>query len=270
MDLVLVAALALALGILLGYGAGAVRTLRLEDRRRAAANAGSAIARIFPEAPPTRTPADILAGRIRITLGSVNHVLPVLPRRAARAWLESLDERFRSTAELIEAQDVDGALRALMAHTDAMYDLLVSYAAGGGVELPVRDSEFDMATDTEILRATLEVWSALHPLAVGLVSAETSPTPGSSPASMTSSPESSGGEPATLTTSSPTSSSSLTSMPPLSVARPMPLTSSTSPSKRPASDTSSRATSASTAGGRRVRVPTASSMASPAPRSSRP
>jgi hypothetical protein len=86
----------------------------------------------------------------------------------ARQWLGTLDGSFAAVATLIEAKDVPEALRALAAHTDTLYDLLADYAALVGVDLPVRDSELDFASEPEILRATVEVWAALNPLAVGL------------------------------------------------------------------------------------------------------
>jgi hypothetical protein len=270
MDLVLVAVLALALGILLGFGAGTVRALRLEAVRRKAAGASGVLAQVWGESAPTRSAADVWAGRIRITLGAIEYVLPVAPKRVAREWLASLDEGFAATAALIEAKDVPDALRALAAHTDTLHDMLIDYAARVGVTLPARDSELDFASDPEILRATVEVWAALHPLAVALATSEpTSPTNGASAASMTSSPSPTAGVATTSTTSSPTSSSSPTSTPPRSGSRSAAGASSRAGSKRSASATSSPATTSSTPAGARPRA-AESSAGSPAPRSSRP
>jgi hypothetical protein len=182
MELAIVAVLALSLGFLLGVGVGAVRALRVEARRRQAAGASGVLAQLWGDGPPTRSPSDVWAGRIRITLGGVEYVLPVAPRQVARQWLATLDGSFAAVATLIDAKDVPEALRALAAHTDTLYDLLVDYAAVVGVDLPVRDSEFDFASEPEILRATVEVWAALNPLAVGLAPSETSPTIGPSAA----------------------------------------------------------------------------------------
>jgi hypothetical protein len=272
MELAIVAALALTLGLVLGFGAGAVRALRVEARRRAAAGASGVLAQVWGEGAPTRSPADVWAGRIRIVLGGVEYILPVAPRKVARDWLTSLDGSFAATAALIEAKDVPDALRALAGHTDTLYDLLADYAARVGVTLPVRDSELDFASDPEILRATVEVWAALHPLAVALATSEpTSPTSGPSAASTTSSPASSDGVATTSTTSSPTSSSSPTSTPPRSASKRSSAPSSTAGSKPSAPARSSRTTTSSTASGAPVpgRAP-GSSAASPAPLSSRP
>jgi hypothetical protein len=147
MDLAIVAALALTLGLVLGFGAGAVRALRVEARRRAAAGASGVLAQVWGEGAPTRSPADVWAGRIRIVLGGVEYILPVAPRKVARDWLDVARRQLRATAALIEAKDVPDALRALAGHTDTLYDLLADYASRVGVTLPVRDSELDFASD---------------------------------------------------------------------------------------------------------------------------
>lgn len=272
MDVAIVAALALTLGLVLGYGAGVVRALRAEGRRRAAAGASGVLAQVWSDGAPTRNAADIWAGRIRITLGGAEHVLPVAPRKLAREWLGSLDARFATTAALLEAKDVPDALRVLAAHTDSLYDLLAEYAAAVGVTLPVRDSELDFASDPEILRATVEVWAALHPLAVALATSETSltTTRGLSAASTTSSPTPTAGDATTSTASSQTSSSSATSTPRKRASRPGTAASSRAGSKPSASAPSSLVTRSSTASGGRARAPEAGSADSPAPRSSRP
>jgi hypothetical protein len=270
MDYVLVAALALSLGLVLGFGAGAVRALRIEARRRAAAGASGVLAQVWGEGAPRRSPADVWAGRIRIVLGGIEYILPVAPRKVAREWLASLDGSFAATAALIEAKEVPDALRALAGQTDTLYDLLADYAARVGITLPERDSELDFASDTEILRATVEVWAALHPLAVALATSETGPTSGPSAVSTTSSPPSTGGVANTSTTFSPTSSSSPTSTPPPSASSPVRKPRGPKPSSPSASATSSPETTSSTASGAAVPAKARASAASPAPLSSRP
>lgn len=179
MELVIVAALALALGFLLGVGVGAVRTARAAAARRAIAGASGALAQLWPDTLPARSPSDILAGRIVITLGGREYVLPVLPRRAAREWLARLDGEFAGMADALSHADTPDILRLLASDTDRLYDVLLSYDAAG--VLPQRDSEEDYATEAEILRAVLEVWAALHPLAVALLAgSEDQPTSGTS------------------------------------------------------------------------------------------
>lgn len=212
MDLALVAALALILGFVLGLGAGAARAFRLAAARRAAAGASGALARIWPETMPARSAADIMAGRIRIVLGGQVTDLPVLPRRQSREWLASLDSRFSVLAAALDAADTPQILALLASETDALYDLLLEYDHTH--LLPPRDAIDDFATDAEILRAVLEVWAALHPLAATLAStASGTPTDGTSPEPSRPSPRHTDGGPITSTPSSPTSSSSPTSTP---------------------------------------------------------
>ena len=170
----IVGSLALILGLVLGFGAGAYRMQTLFARRKAATGASAVLAMLLPETLPTRSSSDILAGRITLMLGGIAYELPVKSRRASREWVESLDVRFHGLADALEVADVPEILRFLAAHADVLYDLLVEYA-GPGV-LPERDSPLDNATEAEILHATLEVWAALHPLAVALVAGTETPT----------------------------------------------------------------------------------------------
>lgn len=195
MDLVLVAALAFGLGLLAGLAAGAARAFALAARRRAIAGTSGALARIWPDSLPQRSAADILAGRIRVILGGATYDLPVLPRRAGREWIATLDARFAGLAAALSNAEAPEILRMLAAETDALYDVLLTYDAGG--VLPRRDSPEDFATEAEILRAVLEVWAALHPLAVSLVAASESPTSGRSAGSTSSSRPSTAGAPTT-------------------------------------------------------------------------
>lgn len=211
MELALTAALALALGFLLGLGVGAARAYRMAATRRAAAGASGALARIWPETMPARSAADIMAGRIRVVLGAYSYDLPVLPRRQSREWLASLDSRFATLAAALDEADTPLILSLLATETDALYDLLLEYDRAH--QLPPRAAIDDFATDAEILRAVLEVWAALHPLAATLVAAsEETPTGGTSPVASSTSPAPTAGAPTTLTPL-PTSSSSPTSTP---------------------------------------------------------
>ena len=182
MDL-LVAALILALGFLLGVGFGAARAFRLAAQQRAARGANAALARFWPEQMPNRSAADILAGRIRIVLGGSVYDLPVLPRGASRRWIESLDARFHSLAGAMDAagDDTPQIIALLLSQSDGLYEMLLTYDQSG--VLPPRDEIDEQATDIEILRAVLEVWRAANPLAATLAGMETDepPTNGSSP-----------------------------------------------------------------------------------------
>ena len=187
---ILVAALVLTLGLVLGYGARAVRGLRQEARRRAREGAFASLATIWPDTLPVRSPSDVLAGVIRVRLGGEVYELPVLPRRQAAAWLASVDAQYAGMADALSSAETPEILMMLAADTVRLYDLLLDYDVTG--QLPPRDSDTDNATEAEILRAILEVWAALHPLAVALVARQRarstsngnwpeSPTPSPSP-----------------------------------------------------------------------------------------
>lgn len=195
---VLAVALALVLGFMLGLGVGALRAFRIAAVRRSQAGTSAALARIWPDTIPTRSASDILAGRIVVVLGGTAYELPVLPRRRSREWLADLDAQWAGLASALEASDVPGILALLSAETDRLYSALFSYAP---TILPDPGDIDDYATDAEVLRAVLEVWAALHPLAVTLASAaadvtttagtpsvppssQPSPTAGLSPISM--------------------------------------------------------------------------------------
>ena len=210
----LVAVLALALGLLVGLWAGATYAIRLAARRRADLGAHAQLARLWPAELPARSAADILAGVVRVSLGGRIFELPVLPRAASRAWLSNLDSRFADLATELEAagNDTPAIMARLVAEADALYDMLLSYDQHG--VLPPKAEIDALATDTEILRAVLEVWRAVNPLAATVAETTTesrNPTPSVEPP--TTPPPRTAGPPDTSSASSPTSSSSSTSTP---------------------------------------------------------
>lgn len=164
MDLILVAALALALGFLLGALVGARRTLAMIRSGRNLRAVGGVVGGMASEVP-ARSSADVLAGRIRVLLGGTTYELPVLARGPSRRWLETLDTRFESlAADLGAASDnPELIMRRLASETDALYDLLLSYDQTH--VLPDRAEVDEVASDAQILHAVLEVWRAVHPLA---------------------------------------------------------------------------------------------------------
>lgn len=195
-------ALALGLGFLLGLGVGALQAFRLAARRRAIAGLNAGLARLWPETLPGRSAADILAGRIRIQLGGEVYELPVLPRAASRRWLQSLDGQFSELATDLEAagDDAPRILALLSGQSDALFDILASYDQTA--ILPTREAIEEFATDTQILRAVLEVWRAANPLAATLAERTgDEPTNGGSPEPPTTSPRPMAGVPNTSSTS---------------------------------------------------------------------
>lgn len=245
----LVAVLALALGALAGFWGGATYALRLAARRRAELGAHAQFARLWPAELPARSAADILAGVVRVALGGHVYELPVLPRGASRAWLESLDARFADLANELEAagNDAPVIMARLVAEADALYDMLLSYDQHD--VLPPKAEIDAVATDTEILRAVLEVWRAVNPLAATVAETTESRTQTRSPEQPTMPPTPTAGSLASSSASSPTSSSSSTSTPPRTASSGDPSRSSSTWSRPSESGPSSPTTDASTADG---------------------
>jgi hypothetical protein len=245
---------ALALGVLIGAGIGVRSGLRLAERRRATSSAHAQLARLWPGQLPQRSAADILAGVIRVSLGGLTYTLPVLSRKAAREWLESLDRRFAALAVDLEkaGNDTPTILTRLISEASGLLDMLYQYDVAAGGILPPRTDLEDNATDTEILRAVLEVWRAVNPLADTLVEMgeqeAVPPTDGTRLAQLTTPPRPTGGDPTTSTTS-PTSSSSPTSMPRRTASSETRARSSNGSSKRSASARASSTTSGRTRAG---------------------
>lgn len=188
-----------AAGGVSGFIVGALLAARVILARtgmaRVTANAAAGFARFGLDTLPERTAADLLAGRIRLRLGGVEYVLPVLPMKASAAWLESLDGRFTGLAENLEkaGNDVPRILELVAADEDGLLELLRTYDVHG--ILPPRDWITEYATRPEILAATVEVWRASHPLAVTLVEATAAgTTDGTSSGQPSKQPSPSGGD----------------------------------------------------------------------------
>lgn len=178
MELLIVAALALVLGFVLGSVVGARRTLALVMTGRTIGRTAQQVAGFMPAELPARSAADILAGRIPVLLGSHRYDLPVLARGPSRRWLETLDARFTSLAADLDTATMDTPtiMARLVAETDALYDLLLSYDQTG--VLPPRAELDELANDAQVLQAVLEVWRAVHPLADTLTAAAAEATAG--------------------------------------------------------------------------------------------
>lgn len=192
----LVFVLALALGFVIGLVVGARRAFNLVLSGRSLRTTNARIARFMPETLPTRSAADILAGRVPVVLGATTYELPVLARGPSKRWLERLDARFAALALGLEdaGDDAPAIMTRLVAETDAMYDMLLSYDQSH--VLPSHDEIDETATDAQILHAVLEVWRAVHPL-VDTVIVAASETAGRSSAPASSPPKSMGGDPST-------------------------------------------------------------------------
>lgn len=165
MEVAIILALAAVLGFILGLVVGARYALDLVMSGRAVRTARARLARGTSDVMPQRSAADILAGVVRVWLGNTEYVLPVLPRAAARRWLETLDLRFAAVASAVNAagDDTPEIMSFLVGEADGMYDLLLSYDQSG--VLPSRDEIDETATDAQVLAAVLEVWRAVNPKA---------------------------------------------------------------------------------------------------------
>lgn len=189
--------LALALGFVLGLIVGARRSINLLLAARAVDRASAHVASLMPPTLPTRSAADILAGRIRVVLGTTTYDLPVLPRGPSRRWIEQLDVRFALLlASLAEAGN-DEVLEQLTSEADALYEMLLSYDQSS--VLPSRDEIDEAATDAQILQAVIEVWRAANPLVASAVATLATAGPSSGPPSLPPIPTASA--PTTSTTS---------------------------------------------------------------------
>lgn len=186
-DLVVAVALALTLGLVVGLGVGALRGYRTAGRQQAVAGMNIAMARLWPTELPERSAADIIAGRVKVVLGGAVYDLPVLPRAASRAWVESLDSSFGSLLTDLEqaGNDTPAILSRILGYQDQLWALLASYDTSG--VLPPRGWVDEFATDAEVFRAVVEVWRAANPLAATLAGMA-SRTPGTSPEEPSSSP----------------------------------------------------------------------------------
>lgn len=208
--------LAGVLGFVLGTLVGANRTLRLIREGRRLGSSHARIARFMPaDALPTRTPTDIIAGRVPVRLAGVTYQLPTLPRAAARDWLAQLDGRFAGMILALEdaGDDVGAILGLLVKQQDVLLDALLAYDTSG--VLPPRAEIDDNATDAEILYGVLEVWRATNPL-VGIATLGESLGSGTWRSPSSSLPTPTAGVLTTSSATSPTSNSSSTSTPPSS------------------------------------------------------
>jgi hypothetical protein len=180
--------LALAFGFVIGLIVGARRALNLVLSGRAVRTTGARLAHFMPPTVPIRSAEDILAGRVRIVLGGTTHNLPVLARGPSKRWLEQLDARFATLALSLDAarSNTPELMGLLVAETDALYEMLLSYDQTG--VLPSRDEINETATDAQILHAVLEVWRAAHPLVDSVTASLDAETAGPSAAPSSSPP----------------------------------------------------------------------------------
>lgn len=114
---------------------------------------------------PKQSVEDLIAKRVRVTIGGAEYTLAVKSIRDHREWEERLDVELVWLLNTVRDSDTDasGVLAALSASPGRFIDLLLSYDAGN--VLPDRDTIEEIETEMGVLLAVLEVWRAAHPLA---------------------------------------------------------------------------------------------------------
>lgn len=123
---------------------------------------------------PERQVADQLAGEVRVVLGGREYVLPVLPIYYNRRWKDAMEVNLQGMLLAIEeaGDDLGAVIAAFATATPQMLDSLYAYDRAGEEEpegpvhppvLPERSALERRATESEVLMATLEVWSAANP-----------------------------------------------------------------------------------------------------------
>ena len=159
-----------------------------------------------------RPAGDILSRSVRITLGSIEYVLPELTSGPNREWKRQAKAATIAELEGLErsGDDIASILDVLDTNTDAYLDLLISYDQSG--VLPPRDVLDATAYDDEIEEAARRVWLFANPKAARLagLTMDVPMTNGSSPPT-SSPPTPTAGAPTKSKRTSRTPSSSRTS-----------------------------------------------------------
>lgn len=133
---------------------------------------------------PDRSIEDILAERVRLTIGGRDYVLAALTIEENEAWLAEVDGELAGTLEAVgdAGDDVQAILAALTGDSDSVLELLISYDKRG--VLPPLDELRREVTPMGAIRLALTVWRAANPKAdIALAALLTSVvTPSVSPA----------------------------------------------------------------------------------------
>lgn len=124
---------------------------------------------------PERSAEEILAGHIYAELAGKRYTLRVLSIAANRRWADGFGGRLQWLMSALETagDDLAGVMSAFATVTDLMLGALYAYDQAYDEQglptrpgvLPPRDELEETATDAEVLRATLGVWSAANPFA---------------------------------------------------------------------------------------------------------
>ena len=162
---------------------------------------------------PERSAEDIFAGRIRLSLGGAQYVLPTLTIEAEEKWLAGIDGRLGSLLSGVSSARDDPAmlLGVLSGATGQLLDVLYAYDQTG--VLPPRARLVKTARSNALIRAVMEVWVAANPLA-GIALLGMRQTNGTSPAATSEPPPNGVGIPdESELVSAPSSSSPTSTLP---------------------------------------------------------
>lgn len=112
---------------------------------------------------PARSVEDILAERVRLSVGGREFILPSLNLDDTEAWLTSINAEVAGLLAAVDADvDLGSLLAQLQSRQSALLDLLVSYDKTG--VLPPLDELRKGLTPMGLIRSVLEVWRAANPL----------------------------------------------------------------------------------------------------------
>ena len=144
---------------------------------------------------PERTVEDVLAGRLRVTLGGQPYVLPVRSIASNRRWVESLDAELGGLMASLSVAGADySSLTAAFEQVGAeqLLGLVIAYDETG--VLPSREDLEETTKPHEALMAVMGIRRVQNPLAdAGLAAAGVAPAiAGMSTPALTSSPPTNG------------------------------------------------------------------------------
>lgn len=136
---------------------------------------------------PERSAEEILSGELRVVLGRETYTLQVLTIASNRRWRNSLEGHFTRLLDTLDAagDDMASVFAAFATATEQMLDALYAYDEARDADgqatrhgaLPPRDAVEELATDQEVMLATLGVWSVANPFAAVALSAMRSAEP---------------------------------------------------------------------------------------------
>lgn len=117
---------------------------------------------------PERTVEDVLAGRLRVTLGGEQYVLPVRSIASNRRWVESLDAEMGSVLVAVikagDEMDMSGIGNALLRlPISQLLDLVIAYDEAG--VLPPKAELEEVTRPHEVLAALHGIRRVENPLA---------------------------------------------------------------------------------------------------------